>query len=227
MGKIPRPQEDLQRELSEQLRLLAHSCASYDAGLIPAGKYIAISLRLLLHERGKSSQSLLGQVGLRTGQYVDSTSKFSSTNLLPFCDLVIARVVATGAFVPATVIPALGRGPFPPRLTQFDLWWADTVLRDAKGGAFSRQLLVGYVADTDGGGHVDPALQEEYVNLSRIYGLGWEVGSGPFDPGPDAPRLFVQGRIELACMRQIAWELLQTLRARGIEAAKDDRNPMV
>ena len=216
MGKMPRPQADLQRELLEQLQLLQHSCGSYDAGLVPAGKYIAVSLRILLHDRGTRSQSLLGQMGLRSGDYVDSTSKFSASNLLPHCDLLLAETVATGKFEPAVLIPALGRSPYPLRSTPFETWWTDVVLKDAAGGSFSRQQLVLHVADTDGGAHVDPELHEKYVALSRLYGLGWEMGSGPHDPGPDVPPMRVTGRVELACMRQIGWELLQTLRTRQL-----------
>jgi hypothetical protein len=60
------------------------------------------------------------------------------------------------------------------------------------------------VADTDGGAHVDPELEEAYMAISRENSLGWFFSNGTVT----AP---AGGRPELACMRQIAHELLSTI----------------
>jgi len=63
------------------------------------------------------------------------------------------------------------------------------------------------VANTDGGGHVDPALDEAYLDLSRNNSLGWVINKGdvqrPFPPPV------------MACVRQIAHEVLETLKKKG------------
>jgi hypothetical protein len=71
----------------------------------------------------------------------------------------------------------------------------------------SRRELILHVAETDGGAHVDPALDEAYMDLSRNNSLGWMLREGdvvrPFPP-PVLP-----------CIRQIAHEVLITLRVKA------------
>jgi hypothetical protein len=87
----------------------------------------------------------------------------------------------------------------------FVKWWNDWVLKDKKGRLFNRRELIGHVADTDGGAHVDPELDEAYMALSRSNSLGWVFSDSKIE------RAF-EGRPELACMRQIAHEVLLSLR---------------
>jgi len=61
--RVRRPKDELQREFREQLQLLALSCKAYDSGLEAAGKHIALSIRVLVHQHGQS-RSLLGQLDL-------------------------------------------------------------------------------------------------------------------------------------------------------------------
>ena len=102
---------------------------------------------------------------------------------------------------------AAGELPFPPKLVPFADWWNEPVLKDGKSRLLSRRELVANVADTDGGAHVDPELDEAYMELSRNNSLGWVF------QGDDATEP-LKGRPELACMRQIAHEVLLTLRRR-------------
>ena len=60
------------------------------------------------------------------------------------------------------------------------------------------------VADTDGGAHVDPELEEAYMAISRENSLGWFFGDGNTTSA-------VERRPEQACMRQIAHEVLSTI----------------
>jgi hypothetical protein len=99
-------------------------------------------------------------------------------------------------------IVAIDPPPFPPRPIPFSDWWLEPVLKDQRGHTFSRLNLVQHVADTDGGAHVDPDLDEAYMHLSRKNSLGWHFGPNALPP---------ETRPELACMRQIAHELLCTL----------------
>lgn len=93
-------------------------------------------------------------------------------------------------------------------------------MRDTARNFFCRRELVTYVANTDGGAHVDPDLDAEYLHMSRANGLGWvldgnalRVGIGPAEEGARAP----EGRLELACMRQIAHEVLKTIESWQLE----------
>lgn len=211
MAKKPRklrPKGELERELREQLVLLQHACSSFDSGLEAIGKHIALSLRVLLHHH-RNSQALLEQLGLRDGYFFDSAGALNPKNLLPECNLVMFQVSPAGArYLP---LVAAGEPSVKPRLVSFAIWWNEPVLKDGKGRFFNRRELVCNIADSDGGAHVDPELDEAYMDLSRGNSLGWV-----FDNGASAEPL--AGRPELACMRQVAHELLLTLRRRHAKA---------
>ena len=202
-----RPGGEIKRELVEQLQLLRHACASFDNGLEGIGKHIALSLRVLLHHRGQS-QSLLAQLQLRSMKFFDSAGPLNPRNLLTECNLVAMKMTSTGGrYLP--LIAAFG-GAKPMVAIPFERWWNDPVLKDKKKQTLCRRTLVSHVADTDGGAHVDPKLDEAYMAISRSNSLGWE-----FSDGTKINAL--EGRPELACMRQIAHEVLSTLYSRHDE----------
>ncbi len=204
-----RPASDLRRELQDQVTLLAHACKSFDSGVKPIGKHIALSLRVLLHHHGKS-QALLQQLGLRSNRFIDTAGDLNSKNLLTDCPLCITQVSSSGAEHLARC--EVGGGPLPPRWIPFPDWWINPVIKDNKGRYFNRLELVTNVADTDGGAHVDPDLDDAYMALSRENSLGWIFTSG----GISVP----MGGPELPCVRQIAHEVLETLKVQ----AKDHVN---
>jgi hypothetical protein len=207
-SRIARPKGELERELQEQIELLQHACSSFDTGLEAIGKHIALSLRILLHHRG-NSQALLEQLGLRNGYFYDTAGALNPRNLLTECNLVLFQLGPEGAKYRPLV--AAGDPPVPPRLVPFAEWWNEPVLKDNKGRFSSRRELVGNVADTDGGAHVDPELEEAYMDLSRNNSLGWVFQSYDITEP-------LKGRPELACMRQIAHEVVLTLRRRHPKA---------
>lgn len=200
-NQIQRSPSELFEELGEQLQLLKAACRSYDSGLEASGKHIAVSLRLLLHNTSKS-HSLLGQLGLLDKELLDSAGPLSPSNLLSECNLVLlAKSKSGGRYAPLVFA---GDSPLPMRKVSFTVWWTEPILKDNSGRKFSRRDLVQHVADTDGGAHVDPGLDEAYLAFSRANSLGWVFeGSGINEA--------FKGRPELACMRQIAHEVLTTL----------------
>lgn len=200
-NRVKRQKDELKRELIEQLQLLRHSCQAFDNGLEAVGKHISLSLRVLLHDH-RQSRALLDQLGFRSGSYLTSAPPLNPRNLLTECNLVAMQVSSTRArYLP---LIAIGGGPIPLWPIPFVNWWNDAVLKDNKGRTFCRRELVLHIADTDGGAHVDPELDEAYMAISRENSLGWVFG----DRNIANP---VEGRPELVCMRQIAHELLSTL----------------
>ena len=173
----------------------------FNKGLEAVGKHISLSLRVLLHHHG-NSRSLLDQLGYRSGKFLDSAGPLNPGNLLTECNLVMMRLSSSGAsYLP---LIAGGGGPLPIRPVPFVNWWNVPLLKDNQGRTFCRRELVLNVADTDGGAHVDPGLEEAYMALSRENSLGWIFSDGSMESA-------LAGRPELACMRQIAHELLSTI----------------
>lgn len=200
--RVQRPTDELKRELAEQLQLLRHSCQLFDSGLEAVGKHIALSIRVLVHEHG-ASRALLAQLGFRSIRLYDSAGPLDPRNLLPECKLVLMRFSATGA----RYLPVIAAGeplPQPMKPVSFLDWWNRPVLKDDKDRTFCRRELVLHVANTDGGAHVDPKLDEAYMAISRANSLGWIFQRGDIVKALD-------GRPELACMRQIAHELLSSI----------------
>ena len=200
--KIKRSRHDLLREVKEQLILLQNACEKYDEGVEAFGKHIALSLRVLLHQHGQS-RSLLEQLGMLNIKLYDTGGHLDLRNLLTSFKLVTLEISPSGG----RYKPKLVTGPRPeaPVKVNVTTWWNDPVLKDKQGRLFNRRQLILNVADTDGGAHVDPELDEAYMDLSRNNSLGWIFGYGKIEQA-------FEGRPELACMRQIAHELLTTLK---------------
>lgn len=214
--RIARTLDDLEGELTDQLQLLRRDCEQYDSGFEPAGKRIALSLRVLLHHYGQS-KSLLHQLGLRSGQFLDTAGPLKPDNHATEFKLVAFEMSPQSVrFLP---LIATGGNPENERMVPFEEWWTEPVVKDSKLALFSRKELVSQVADTDGGAHVDPDLTETYMALSRQNSIG-----GTFQRGELT--LPLEGRFELACMRQIAHEVLSTLHS-GSSRFAPEANPVI
>lgn len=202
--RVRRSRTDLVNELSAQVVLLEHACQSFDNGLEQIGKHIALSLRVLLHQH-EQSRALLEQLKLRSVRYMDTAWDLNPENQLTDCPLCANRIGNNAVVYLA--LCQVGGGPFGERWIPFESWWNNPVLKDNQGRFFCRRELVKNVADTDGGAHVDPDLDEAYMDLSRRNSLGWIMQAGdvqrPFPPPV------------MACLRQIAHEVLHTLKTKG------------
>ncbi len=201
--RVQRPREDLENELREQIRLLKSACATYDAGLESMAKHIALVLRVLIHHHGQS-RSLLEQLGLLGGmRFYDTARSLKPENMMTESTLTIMELSDKGGrFVPRFIQEQRQPADIP-RIPIAE-WWNKFVIKDEKGSLFNRRLLVLNVADTDGGAHVDPELEEAYMELSRKNSLGWTFTDGNITKALKGP--------ELACIRQIAEEVLMSMK---------------
>jgi hypothetical protein len=89
------------------------------------------------------------------------------------------------------------------RQVPFTQWWEEEVFQHPDGSGLSRKELVLNAADTDGGAHVDPQLNETYARFSRENAMGLCA---------DAAGKPIHGATQ-AAIRQIAHETLRTLDA--------------
>lgn len=210
-NRVARSKEDLKQELMDQLALLRVSCTAYDDGIEAAGKTIATMLRVLLYSH-KQSRGLLDQLGYRNGRFISSCEEFDELNYAPRPTLLYINVSAAGVnWEPRAVSDPHCKES---RKLSFTEWWSETIVLDAKGRRFSRMGLVMHVADTDGGAHVDPGLDDSYMDLTRGNSIGYMFS--------DQKIPFI-GRPVLACMRQIAHEVFATLRENIAELGESVR----
>lgn len=195
---------ELKIDLDEQIQLLIDGCRRYDTGFELAGKQISTTLRILLHEY-RQSRSLLEQLHMRSQKrFMDSAGPIREENLLPEFNLLTWGMKdGKDGF---KIFPQCAAFEIPePRWINFTNWWMDSVIKDSNKKYFSRFDLIQNIANTDGGAHVDPSLNDDYIEFK----LSASKTMTAIDlNGVRLP----SGKPELACARQIAHEVLITLR---------------
>ena len=188
MANVDRTTNELEFTLIEQLRLLRKACGNDERWDFTEGHNIVTRLRVLIHETPQS-HSLLGQVGLRSGRFLNSCG--------PGNTLV----------VPSTF------GPWPRFLVpyqpwsdenwiEFEDWWLNSQINVTKYRS-SRKELITMLANQEGGAHVDPKTKAGLAELKRS-GTGW---FNVFEDGTKRP---MKG-FEVATARAIGFELLWSL----------------
>jgi len=201
MVKVPQTKEELKKHLEEQIRFLKKSAEDFDKGNKAESKRIAHTIRLLLHDTS-SSKSLLGQLQLKSIHFLDTSYDVEDTSCLSKFGLVM-MALSQGEFKPRCITPPKPWGE-PRELKSFEDWWNKIVIIDSENNHFTRKDLILGLANKDGGSHVDPELDEAYNKLTRQNSIGWKcrINKG-LERGIEA--------IELASVRQIAYEVLESL----------------
>lgn len=197
---ILQTEEDLRDQLKVQIGFLAQSSDAYDRGNVDEAKRLAIALRILLHDKGRTSVSLLTLLNKKDILFYDTALEYNPNNLLSMPGLVMLKAGPdAGEYIPPLDMRcSKGKIPFPQ-------WWSNIVVVDIKGNKSTRKDLVLTVCEKDGGAHVDPKLDEAYYAFSRSNSLGWKYQK-------DGVVQDFTGRPELASIRQVAYEVLKSLK---------------
>ena len=195
----PRTQEELRRELDEQLAALRASAEGYDKGNNWESKRLVTCVAILVYDGGRGV-SLLRQLGMKDQlRFLSVFREWNPRNLASYIPLVMI----SGDI---GYVPKLGNGPpIPPRTLRFKEWWREVIFADQKQNKLTRERLVLSLRNQDGGSHVDQELTDDvYIGVSRENSAAWMIErdgvSTPVDPGP-----------HLASMRHIAWEVEQAI----------------
>jgi hypothetical protein len=210
-------QAELIEHLRAQLGFLERSAEAFDNGFQDEAKRLAVVIRVLLHDT-PASQSVLGLLGVKQHlAFMDSANRIDPKNLVSTPGLVMFSVSADGPRYEAKLgrfKPPRGRRPNPPK--RFDAWWNDPVTKDDEGHLFARRDYVLAVANKEGGAHVDPTLDAKWAALTRNDSLGFvqsPQGGIRVGLGPNKAEGASLGTPALVCIRQIAYELDESLRA--------------
>jgi len=209
-----RTKQELLVALAEQREFLRRSSLAYDDGQISEAKRLASTIFILFHDGSKRTKSLITQLGLRDRLKFISTAQSIGSDTLPKTALAFMSVRSSGevAFFPNFYQPRLRDHQC---LLPASKWWDEPVYRAigepdrrslfGEGRTISRRNLVFHLRSQDGGAHVDGALKDQaYVDLALRSGTGIEIinPDGSYRPVPFP---------HLATMRQIAWEVEQSL----------------
>jgi hypothetical protein len=200
----------IDRLAAEQVDFLRASAERFDAGYEHEAKRLALCIRVLLHDAGKSV-SLLGQAGLKaTLRFVDSRFQIEG---LPGTQVLMQQAwpggmvrLRFGGDARPKYVPVLGaKSPALPSKEPFDVWWEGPIVVSADGiQQWSRSHFVLGPANKEGGAHVDPAPSAWWVSLRDEDWVGAGTVETPAGPTP-------VGNLVPAVVRQVAYELLETL----------------
>lgn len=192
------PDFQLMEQLNDQKKFLELSSNNYDSGVYSEAKRIATHLRVLLHHKG-SSKSLMKQLGFQDEMIFCSTAGFyHPINMCTTWSLL--SVLYNGSNI-----------SFQPLLNQtksvcffkFEDWWNEIILDD-KRECYTRRDIVLFVANKDGGAHVDPVIDKKFWNLLQENSLAIFVEDKDGIRKPQNNPIY-------ASIRQIAYEFLYSI----------------
>lgn len=173
--------DDLEH-LDDQLRFLDDSCERYDVGARREYKRLAAALRILVHD-SEASTSLLTRAGVKLAlPWADGSHPGAPTlvhekrssgqvPVLSMLTVIYAEILPDETFDRVHIAPAytgvdLGRLWVP-----FRYWWESPRIYGFPDIELSRRDLVLYVANKDGGAHVDD-LPRELHAIDRLGAAG-------------------------------------------------------
>jgi len=215
---------ELQQELLEQAEALRASAAAYDGGALWEAKRLAVTAYMLLHDGGRNSKSLLGQLGLKGPMM--STALSGDSSPLPLA-------VVTLDFKPGgkgmTFKPFLDEHSSQRRIIPFSKWYEESVFSNGRLN-LSRKNLIFTLRDQAGGAHVDKKITDEAFQWLRVNST-IHISTGPpmVQLDADGNEVVCPPELEkitapldgpvpnghLASMRQIAWEIDRFLESKG------------
>jgi hypothetical protein len=203
--KIKKTKEELIQAVFDQYSLLKMYCEKYDSGSSVTAKPMSVSLRLLFNQT-KNQFPLLLQLGKRDIKWLNTSHGLHPHNEVAECSLAMIEV-KTG--VSARFKPKCDSeyNLDDYKMDLFPKWFNENVVSDTDKVLFSRRDLILYMADTDGGAHVDTSTEENYYNIKRPNFI--DIG---FGPGPNGSIMKAVGYIPEICMRQISFEVIYTLK---------------
>jgi hypothetical protein len=207
MAKSSRDTAGLVAKLKDQRTLLRNACRGFDEGSHPEAQNIAVRLRVLLHDTRKS-HSLLGQLGVKERlPYVDTNGAEGPPGSIQMggglC-IISANLTPDGGTSRYTApLGDLAPDRFHPPQAFVD-WWSIPVVDDDHGRPVSRRQFVLWLANKEGGAHIDPDVDDTYAELST-------TGGSQFAPPEGDDPVFRD--LVAPTVRQIAYEMEATLEA--------------
>jgi len=202
---IARTDQELRTELAEQFEALKIHGASYDEGKTWQAKTLAAVISILMRDGSRNMNPLLQQLGIRKQMlYVDSRGPLLFPEHGAFNAPLTAIQMGPDGVKVVPHCSVMPDAPWIRRNVAFSDWWGGDVLQTSRGQRITRHRLVNLVRDKDGGAHYDAENKEaDYHDVKVDFDPRIRIHS-PAGPGP------LQG-VHLATIRQIAWELEQTL----------------
>lgn len=202
-----RTPDEVRQAFEIQKQAIIDSCASFDAGKAWEGLRLATSAYVMLHDGGKRNRSILSQLGVRdTMKFLASAEPVDPNNLLTSTPLVATRMGPSDVIF----VPVLDTWSGHERWISFGEWWdRDPVFSAGLGRRpVSRKNLIFNLRSKDGGAHYDADTGDaEYSEMADGGGWVMQINNQPAEK---------MVNLHLTSMRQVAFELLQSLERQGL-----------
>lgn len=201
--------------LIEQLEFLDASCEAYDNGARAESKRLAATVRILVHDTGSSTSLLTHLVGKDKMRWADGIVPEILADLIQHQEkgqamaISLLTTIKMGAgflenFDLVKYVPTFEIQPLGERWAPFEYWWTTPRLSDLDDFSMSRKQIVLWIANKDGGAHIDE-LPAAYANVSQNGSMGTRLSNLAGKTKADDSPL-------PAAMRQIAEEVRYSIR---------------
>jgi hypothetical protein len=211
MAKINRQAGELQERLFQQIELLELANDNFDKGREVAALCIGTIIRVLLHDTNQS-HSLFDQLGIKNINFLDTSHNNHPGTYLGLIIKFFSDVQDGQG----------GEVIYKPTFTSdfhfknknwidFDSWWDKKILINENGDSLTRKQLVLFIANQEGGAHIDPQIDEVYDKFRHSYSGGVRV----FGSKSGIERKFDNIPV-LPSTRQISFEVIESLKNSGL-----------
>jgi hypothetical protein len=212
-----RSREEVIQKLAEQVGLLRSSARAFDEGIDAEALRMAVHIRVLVHHT-KRSRSLLNQLGVQHQLLFLDTWQPPEPSQPGH--IIVHRWDAGLAVIEFHMEEGKGEARFraplndqPDRITgpqPFRFWWNQAVIEDVTRQRFTRKDLVLFMANQEGGAHIDPEIKPRWHALTRLNSLGWGYREN-YITVPAGPDDSPMGNPVPANIRQIAFEVEKSI----------------
>lgn len=188
-------ESELVQQWNRQMKFLKKDMELFDEGDLDYAVKIATTLRILFHDT-PASTSLAKSIEIKEELLFWSSGRsYSPVNLLTTWSLLAMTLSQEGAkYIP--IGESLNSEEYPIYLS-FEDWWNEIIFADNE-HLFTRKDVICFLANKDGGAHVDPEL-DDLAFITKMNSLGWADSLG--NPPKNNP---------LYCsIRQIATEVIK------------------
>jgi hypothetical protein len=163
------PIQDMKKRLRDQLKFLKRSAEAFDAGCAAEAVRIATVLRVIFHQKGKSTSLLTHlnatNIRIRSSKSVPESS--TGAVLLQGWSLATMRMYVSPSRV---VLDPIIEPDDRDTMVKWDAWWKASFAA-ANGINCRRCDLILWVANYDGGAHVDE-LPERFARFRAVGAFG-------------------------------------------------------
>lgn len=196
--------QDFKVRMREQLGFLQRSADAFDAGHREEAIRIGTVLRTIFHDT-RNSTSLLRHLNALSVLIRSEAPDRKKQDLA----LEYLTIVGEFSWSLASILPSATAGSFlpsvdpsnPGRMIEAPLWWNETFAH-INGVNYTRQKLVLWAANKDGGAHVDDDIPADYERLKANAAIGsFQAPDGSLIGIEDAHHTF---------LRTMAFEVLHS-----------------